>query len=59
LLTNFVACQGFGMPAYRLTLPMRIPIGTHRVLLTSDSEVPVDCARLASIDRLNENVDIY
>jgi hypothetical protein len=30
LLTNFVACQGFGVPAYRPTMPMCIPIGTHR-----------------------------
>jgi hypothetical protein len=30
LLTNFVACQGFNVPAYRLTLPMCVPIGIYR-----------------------------
>ena len=38
-----------GIPAYRLTMPICIPIGIHRVWLTSGSEMSVNCVRWRSL----------
>jgi hypothetical protein len=40
-----VSVSRFDIPAYKPTLPMRISINTHKVLLTSDLKVPKNYAR--------------
>jgi hypothetical protein len=48
-----VSVSRFGIPAYRPTLPMRIPIGTHRdMVVVGVRTVPTEV--LISIDRTEQ-----